>query len=48
MEAVLLIMWQVKIASFCFAVYKNFTQDYYTWQSSQASIDSINEAIKSR
>ncbi|MEA5008173.1 conjugal transfer protein [Clostridium tyrobutyricum] len=70
-------LWILLIASFCFAVYKNFTainiktvhetkvidkeivdthkienfvknfaQDYYTWQPSQDSIDSRNEAIK--
>lgn len=70
-------LWVLLIASFCFAVYKNFTainiktvhetkvidkeivdthkienfvknfaQDYYTWQPSQVSIDSRNEAIK--
>ncbi|UZW13049.1 conjugal transfer protein [Clostridium pasteurianum] len=70
-------LWMLLIASFCFAVYKNFTainiktvhetkvidkeivdthkienfvknfaQDYYTWQPTQASIDSRNEAIK--
>lgn len=70
-------LWVMLIASFCFAVYKNFTainiktvhetkvidkevvdthkienfvknfaQDYYTWQPSQASIDSRNETIK--
>lgn len=70
-------LWMLLIASFCFAVYKNFTainiktvhetkvidkeivdthkienfvknfaQDYYTWQPSQASIDSRNEVIK--
>ncbi|WP_039656502.1 conjugal transfer protein [Clostridium tyrobutyricum] len=70
-------LWMLLIASFCFAVYKNFTainiktvhetkiidkeiidthkienfvknfaKDYYTWQPSQASIDSRNEAIK--
>ncbi|MBV4428729.1 conjugal transfer protein [Clostridium tyrobutyricum] len=70
-------LWMLLIASFCFAVYKNFTainiktvyetkvidkeivdthkienfiknfaQDYYTWQPSQISIDSRNEAIK--
>ncbi|EHJ02260.1 hypothetical protein CDLVIII_5795 [Clostridium sp. DL-VIII] len=72
-----IVLWILLIASFCFAVYKNFTainiktvyetkvidkeivdthkienfvknfaQDYYTWQPSQASIDSRNEAIK--
>lgn len=70
-------LWVLLIASFCFAVYKNFTainiktihetkvidkeivdthkienfvknfaHDYYTWQPSQALIDSRNEAIK--
>lgn len=70
-------LWVLLIASFCFAVYKNFTainiktihetkvidkeivdthkienfvknfaKDYYTWEQSQASIESRNEVIK--
>lgn len=70
-------LWILLIASFCFAVYKNFTainintvhetkvidkeivdthkienfvknfaKDYYTWEQSQASIESRNEVIK--